>query len=310
MVEVALHHAAVALQVRSGKERVLRQRSRAVAHAVGLDVAFVHHIQAILVAEGEPARVVGIMAGADGVDVQFLHDPDVADHLGLGDDIAAGGAQLMPVGALDEDGLSIDHQLVADDLHSTETERDLREIDGLLASIGPDGKRVQVRILRAPESRVQDLRFDLRHPVHHFDPVNGKDTPAVRVNHLQVDQADALGNLHTGLQATIGPAGDMDIFDPLFLTGVDFHPAGDAGEAPEILILQVGAVAPAEDFQGDGVLPRMDIFREVEAGFELAVLAVAHHLAVHPHADVGGGGADVQADLLPDRSGRSKDSRC
>ena len=44
----------------------------------------------------------------------------------------------------------------------------------------------------------------------------------------------------------------------------------------------------------------MDIFREVEAGLQLAVLAVAHHLAVHPHADVGGGGTDVQANLLAD----------
>ena len=288
MVEVALHHPAVAGEVRLGEERILPEGRGTVAHAVGLDIAFVHHIQAILVAQGDPARVVGIVAGADGVDVQFLHDADVPDHLGLGDDIAAGGAQLVPVGALDEDGLAVHQQLVAHDLHGPETELEGRVLRQSLIRGRLHAEGIEVRGLGAPEGGIPDRPLIAGRPLDRTDLAGSQDALAGRIQDFHLHEGDTLGHFGLDLQAAVSAGGHVDVLDPLLLAGVDLHAAGDAGEAPEILVLQVGAVAPAEDLKGDKVLPRMDIFRQVEAGFELAVLAVAHHLAVHPHSPTHG----------------------
>ena len=81
--------------------------------------------------------------------------------------------------------------------------------------------------------------------------------------------------------------------------------AGDSGQFPEVLVFEVGSVAPAEDFEGDEVVfARSDEFRDVESGFELAVLTVSDLLSVDPYADVGRGGTDVHYDLLAGPVGR------
>ena len=83
----------------------------AIAHAVGFQVGFGDHVKAIFVAEVIPEVVVGVMAGADSVDVVLLHDPDVLQHAFGGEVIAAVGVHLMPIDPFDEDGLAVDEQL-------------------------------------------------------------------------------------------------------------------------------------------------------------------------------------------------------
>ena len=300
MVEIATDHPAVTGHVGGGEERVLRQGFRPVAHAVGFDVSLIHHIQAILVAQGEPARIIGIVAGADGIDIQFLHDPDVPDHLGLGDHIAAGGAQFMPVHALDEDGLAVHFELVADDFHGTETEVDTRALGHSLLGGSLDLERVQAGGFGAPQGRIPDRACILDHPLGRLEAGFGEDLPSGGIQDFQIHGSDAPSDFQGHFQAAVGPSGHMDILQALLLTGIDLHAAGDAGETPEILVLQIRAVAPAEDLEGDGILTGLDELRQVEAGFQLAVLAVADHLSVHPHADVGRGRTNHQADLLPD----------
>ena len=93
VVEVPLHHALVPDQVRRPELRVLRQGFPVlVAHAMGLDVALVHYVQAVAVAEREPQRVVRIMAGAYRIDIELFHDANIANHIGLRHHIALHGA--------------------------------------------------------------------------------------------------------------------------------------------------------------------------------------------------------------------------
>ena len=92
----------------------------------------------------------------------------------------------------------------------------------------------------------------------------------------------------------------MDIFDPSLFPGIDVYSAGDSRESPEILVLEVSSVAPAEDFKSDYVLAFLHRLGYVEAGLELAVLAVADLLSVHPNPDIGCRGADTEAYLLSD----------
>ena len=108
------------------------------------------------------------------------------------------------------------------------------------------------------------------------------------VQHGEFHQHDAAAHLGRCLDAAVHLSGDVHVFQTVLLPGVDFHPAGDAGKAPEILIFQPGSVAPAEDLQRYEILSFLDKFSDVKTGFQLAVLAISHHFAVHPNPHVGG----------------------
>ena len=72
------------------------------------------------------------------------------------------------------------------------------------------------------------------------------------------------------------------------LAGIEVNLAGNAGKAPEVLVLEIGAVAPAHHLHGNEVfLARREVGSEVKLGGNFGVFAVAHEAAVHPHAEVG-----------------------
>ena len=92
---------------------------------------------------------------------------------------------------------------------------------------------------------------------------------------------------------------DADVLDPLLGTGVEVAVPSNTAVAEEVLVLQIGSVAPAENLERDEVLLAGDqVLRHVELGFQLAVLAVADKLAVYPKVDVGGHGTEVEEDVL------------
>ena len=62
------------------------------------------------------------MAGTYGIDVQLFHDADILDHTLHRDHIAAIGVELMTVGTLDEDRLSVDEQLASGNLDMAEAD--------------------------------------------------------------------------------------------------------------------------------------------------------------------------------------------
>ena len=79
----------------------------------------------------------------------------------------------------------------------------------------------------------------------------------------------------------------------------DVHPGpreevdvpGDAGEPPGVLVLEVGAVAPAEHQHADHRRPtHLDHLGDLELGWQLGVLRVAH---------LGGGGGDGRPSAQP-----------
>ena len=76
----------------------LGQRAVAVAHAVALEVGLGSQVNTVFVAEVVPTRVIGIVTGTHGVDVQLLHDLDVLNHAVHRDDVATVGIELVAVG--------------------------------------------------------------------------------------------------------------------------------------------------------------------------------------------------------------------
>ena len=121
MVEVSLHVVLVALQYLQGKHGLFRGGIVAILKAMRRLVCLGHNVNAVLVAQVVPHRVVGIMARAHGIDVELFHYADVLHHTFAAHHVAAIGVYLMAVGTLDKHGLTINQQLRVAYLNLSET---------------------------------------------------------------------------------------------------------------------------------------------------------------------------------------------
>ena len=162
-------------------------------------------------------------------------------------------------------------------------------------------------LLREPDDRV--ARFGKFRFLRDLGRI-GSDSVAGSILNGEFHRSNAFGHFCHQIQRTVHSAADVHVLQTLLAAGKNPHAAGDAAQAPEILILQPGTVAPAEDFQGQQVIgPGLDELRDVEPGFQLAVLAVADLLPVDPNPYVGGRRTDAEHDLaaLPrSRNGKSR----
>ena len=310
MVEIAADVALVALDVRFQERGIAGQGLVAIAHTVRLDVRFGHHIDAVFVAELIPVRVVGIMAGTHGVHVELLHQPDILFHPLVRYHIAAVGIEFVPVHALDENALAVDQQVGALDLHLAETDREMQGLQGILPVLERNVELVEIRIFRAPLVRVLHVEAAAHESARGLDGI-GRLLPlrideahfnarAARVGNREVDGQRAVAVVHVEVGR------DLHVLDVLDGARIHIAVAGDARETEEILVFEIGAVAPAEHLERDEVaLARFQELRHIELALELAVFAVSHELPVHPQIDAGRHGAKVQDDLLAFPLGRN-----
>ena len=279
----------------------------AIAHAVALDVGFGHYIEAILVAEVVPIGIVGIVAGAHCVEVELLHDLHVLQHAVAADHVASVGVEFVAVGTLDEDGLAIDVHLCVLDFNLAETYADRHHLKHLAGGIGEGGTQgIEVGRLGSPLERIvheehhglarsDAIDHDLALAVEEF-----KLHLAARGLDIDVEDAVGVGGIEVGR--------DADVADVLTWLGEEPAVAADACIAEEVLVLEVGAVAPAEHLNGDeGLLAGNDIAGEVELGREFRILAISHKAAVDPQVHAARSRADVQDDLLTFPVGRNHD---
>ncbi len=110
-----------------------------------------------------------------------------------------------------------------------------------------------------------------------------------------LDAADARGEGDLDCGMAVHGGGDVDILDAAGGAGVEAYAvATDAGKAPEVLVFEIGAVAPAADFHGDGIDAGTQQAGDVEISLELGVFGVSDVLAVDPHAHTRRCRADVE----------------
>ena len=106
MVDVTEDHPLVPDEVGRLVIRPVGKRLLAVTHSVRFNVALVHQIESVLVAERKPDRIVRIVASADSIDIQFLHYADIPDHVSFGYHISLVWIHFMAVCPFDEDRFS------------------------------------------------------------------------------------------------------------------------------------------------------------------------------------------------------------
>ncbi len=127
MVFVALHKGDLTVENRSlpfrtfGRMTVVDPVPGSRAHCMGLDVGFVHKIDAVAVAEIIPQRRLGIVACAHGVDIMALHRADVIHHRLAVNHMALGLVMLMEIDSVDLKRTAVDHQAAVFDLDFAES---------------------------------------------------------------------------------------------------------------------------------------------------------------------------------------------
>ena len=165
----------------------------------------------------------------------------------------------------------------------TEAHALLHHLEHLVALLQGDKQVVELRNLSRPG--LDALQADL---VAVVILQRGLDDCTLRCLHVDVEDALAVEIVLR----------DEDILDVLLGTGIEIHLAGYTREAPEVLVLQIRAVAPAHHLHGDEVLAFLQVLGDVELGSHLRVLRVAHVLAVDPKGEVAGGRAHMEIDIL------------
>ena len=81
VVAVTAHHPLDTVRYLLVVQRILCDRTLAVAESVSLVVSLVDDVETIFVTQLVPVRIVRVVAGAHRVDVQLLHYTDVAEHV-------------------------------------------------------------------------------------------------------------------------------------------------------------------------------------------------------------------------------------
>ena len=257
MVLERFHISLVALHVHQFKVLVLGQRPLTITHTVTLQIGLGSEVDAVLVAQVIPAGVVGIVTRTYRIDVQLLHNLDVLNHALYRDDIAAVRIQLVAVGTLDEDGLTVEEQLASFDFDMAEAYTLAYHLQHLVALAGSDVECIQVGRLCRP-------RFGAVELGEMADTLSHQLAGRVVEVHRNLRISRGL-DVHVELCLAVHIVLlDGYVLDVLLGTGTEIHLAGNTRKSPEVLVLQVGAVTPAHHLHGDEVLASLQVFGDVK----------------------------------------------
>ena len=273
--------------------RILGQGCFAISHTVAFDIRFGHQIQTILVTQVIPSRVIRIVAGTNGIDVQLLHDLDILNHAFYRYNVSSVRINLMSVGTLEQYRFSVDEHLSVLDFHFAETYILRNGLQHLVTVFYGDIQLVEVRSFCGPLLRVLYFPLTSQSSVFiHLGCFALHDFTLIVFQCQFYIIAFGILQIQLDVQSTVSIIvyqirSDEYIFQMSFRTGIEIYLACDTGKAPEVLIFQIRTVAPAHHLHGDEVLfSRFQVFGQIKFGSYLAVFAVAHEFTVHPHLQV------------------------
>ena len=114
---------------------------------------------------------------------------------------------------------------------------------------------------------------------------------------------------HTILVVVYKVRSNTDILQmQLGITGKEIAFTSHTTQAPEVLILIPGAIAPAEGLEGNQILALLQIRSDVKLGSYLAILCITGKLTVYIEIDVGSNATEMSDNLLAIPVGRDVDN--
>ena len=297
------HVMLVALQYLSGKLFFLSLGRFSVSEGVSLLICLGGYVQTVLIAQVIPARIIGIMACSDGVDVQAFHDFYILNHACRGDYIAAVGVNFMPVGAFNQYGFAVDKQLRVLDFNLSEAHFLGYYLDDVSLTVLDGGqKRIEIRCFGRP--RLDVSQGEMRHTVVQFTKVSHRlyDGIAVGIQQLKLDDWVAL-YVHAYRQRAVlivvlQVGRDAKVAHlHLWVAGIQVALAGHATETPEVLVLRERAVTPSKRLEGDEIAALMQVRGDIKLGCNLRIFGVTDVVSVHKEVHVRRDRAEVGDDL-------------
>ena len=261
--------------------------------AVAFQIRLGNGVQAVLGAQLQKPGGVGIVAGADGVDVVALHQDQVLLGLLPGDGVAGDRVAVVAVDAPELDGHPVEVHHPVLDLHLPQA-----HLLGDDLPRGPQGEGVLGGGFRVPQHRVIQLKHQ-RLPLGalglaHLFPAGGEE------GGLHLGPA---GKLQLHRDGGVGEVRGEALFykvipDVLLGPQQQVHVPENAAHAQLVLVLQVGAVAPLEHQHRQGVVPGGEEAADLKLGGSVGHLAVSHKLPVDPQVEAGIHPLKVQVDLV------------
>ena len=287
------HHVAdVALQVGQFEVGVLGQCAVAIAHTMALDVGLGYYVESVFVAQLIPTWIVGVVAGAYGVDVELLHDLDVLNHALHRYHIAMVGVELVAVSTLEVYGLTVYEHLIILEFYLAETYL-LTNCLNDVAIYELDVEVVEIGSLCSPLDGIGHGQYGLGFALI----VNGSSSVLHHLTRSILQSvAEALAcsvvgggrNLQCTILIVLVQVGeDEEVVHAHLGTGIHIHFTSDTGKAPEVLVFEVRAIAPTHHLHGYEVLfAGYEVGGDVKLGCHLSIFAIAHIFAVDPHHEV------------------------
>ena len=138
MIDERLHIALVALDVRHDVLRELGKRLLLISHTMRFEICLSGDVDTVFITKVIPARITWIVAGANGVDVQLLHDLDILNHTLQAHYVSTVRIHLVAVGTLHQHRLSVNEQLCVLDFHVAESHFLRNHLSGALLVLQGD----------------------------------------------------------------------------------------------------------------------------------------------------------------------------
>ena len=296
MIEATLHIALVTLHMCFPIVLTFGKCLFPITHSVGFDIGFGHYVNTILVAEVVPEIIVGIVAGAHGIQVELLHHLNILNHAFARNDVTTVRIHLVAVGSLEENGLAVDKYLTSFQLYLSEAHLYGNHFTAALQS-GTQG--IQVRRFRRPLMRIL-------HIYQGSSATFGDSCSHLFSGSVQQFKTDIAATLHiklyfqgTVLISSIQIGSDTDVLNALLVTGIQVAIAPYTAITEEVLVFQIRPVTPAEYLKGYQILlSRLQVGCQVEFSLQFAVLTITYVLAVYPQIHIGSHGTEMSNDVL------------
>ena len=286
----AIQHAGFPLGTAAGDSPARLTSAQLLPGAVTFHIGLVDQVDAITVTEAIPEALIGVMAGADGIQVVPLHKADVPHHIFLGDGTATLAVELVTVDATEQDALAVDVHDAVLHLEGAEAHVHGNSFHDLAVLVQHmDVQLVQVGFLGAPGSHIGE-------GVGEGNGVSGGlglGQDGVALGILQDGgngAAQLAGQLHLDLQlavlvSLVQGASDQQVFHMGGGHGVQVDVTEDAGETPEVLVFDPAGAAALVDFHRQLVAAFLNVGGQVEFGGGEGILAIAYEVAVEPQIE-------------------------
>ena len=278
-----VHHAVLPLRQAAGNIPAGFHGAQLLPAAVAFQVGFVDHVDAVFIAQVVPQALVGVMAGAHGVDVVAAEHLHGGVHIRRVDGAAFLGVPFVAVHPVEDDALPVQAHDAVHHLEPAESDAVRHHfLHGAVGIVQGQFRPVQGGGGMAPG-------LDPRQ----FQGIPGDGT-VIQGTALAVCQAQGHAGVR-GLPFQFQPgrqgAGGVVRFQArlqpqvgqVYLGfGIEEHRTENAREPEEVLVLDPGGAAPLVHFHAQAVDAVPEAIRQLKVRGGEAVLGIAHKLPVAP----------------------------